>query len=122
MALEITDLGEFAVELDVMGRLDQRDYERLNQEVERRLGDGRKIGLVVNVTRLRGWTPQALWEDLKFDAQHYSDVERLAIVSADGHKRWLAGASRLFTGAQVQWYPERDDGAARAWVRGSQQQ
>ena len=37
-----------------------------------------------------GWDAGALWEDIKFDLKHFSDIERVAMV---GEKKWQKGMS-----------------------------
>ena len=67
---------------------------------------------------MEGWTPAALWEDLKFDVKHYRDVSRFALVGEDWTKNWLATVSEPFTAAEIRYFIERDIEGARDWVRG----
>ena len=41
----------------------------------------------------QGWTPGALWEDLKLDLKHRSDFEKVALVGAP---LWADAMVRLF--------------------------
>jgi hypothetical protein len=58
-----------------------------------------------------------LWEDLKFDVKHYRDVSRLALVSEDSSKQWMATLSKPFTGAEVRFFGSDQVNAAREWVQ-----
>lgn len=117
MALTISQLGDAALELNVFGKLQKEDYEAFVPKAESRIAKQGKLDLLINVSRLEGWTPSALWEDLKWDAKHYSDVTRLAIVSDDSDKEWMATLSKPFTGAEVEHYPATQLDKARRWVR-----
>ena len=68
------------------------------------------------MTNFHGWSVGALWEDLKFDVRHFSDIERLAMV---GEKKWQKGMSRfcrLFTTATIRYFEHDNLKAARQWV------
>ena len=65
----------------------------------------------------RGWTVGALWEDTKFAARHFNDLERLAVV---GEKKWekgLAFFAKPFTTAAVRYFDMTEREKARAWIR-----
>ena len=72
--------------------------------------------LLVEIADLEGWTPAALWEDLKFDVRHYRDIARLALVGRDDSQKWMATLSRPFTGAEVRYFSHDELTAARDWV------
>ena len=47
-----------------------------------------KLLMLVEFNDFHGWTGSALWEDIKFDAKHFNDIERLAII---GENKWQKG-------------------------------
>ncbi len=58
----------------------------------------------------------ALWEDIKFDWRHFSDIERLAIV---GDSKWEAGMAvfcKPFTTAKIRYFDESKAAEASAWI------
>ena len=118
MAMEIDQLAPAALEVRIDGVLQQNDYERFVPDAERRIREQGYINLLVDVSDLEGATPTALWEDLKFDAKHFSDVKRVAIIGRNDSKKqdWLAKLARPFTKAEVAFYVARDLPAVRAWV------
>jgi hypothetical protein len=62
------------------------------------------------------WDAGGLWEDIKFDLKHFSDVERLAIV---GEKKWQKGMSqfcRPFTTAKVHYFDRSALDEACKWA------
>jgi hypothetical protein len=116
MPLAIRTLGAKALEFDIRGKLEERDYERVMPMLEGRIDDFGSVDLLIRVSDFAGWTPSAFWEDLKFDVRHFSDVGRLALVGEEPQAKWMALISRPFTGANVRHFPENDLGKARAWV------
>jgi hypothetical protein len=72
--------------------------------------------MLVEMSDFHGWTAGALWEDIKFDAKHFKDIERLALV---GHSKWEAGMAAFckpFTTASVRYFDEQKAGDAKTWV------
>lgn len=116
MALTINHLGPKALELKLEGVLRKDDYAKFVPLAESRIQENGKINLLIHVSELSGFSPAALWEDLKFDIKHYRDVWRLAIVGEDDKKKWLASLARPFTAANVEFYPEHRLEEARLWV------
>lgn len=116
--ITISELTPAALELTVHGKLHKADYEQMNRLVERKLAAHGKIGMIVRIGDMEGWTPAALWEDLKFDVKHYRDIARFALVGEDWTKNWLATVSEPFTAADIRYFIERDIEGARDWVCG----
>jgi hypothetical protein len=59
---------------------------------------------------------RALWEDIKFDVKHFSDIERIAMV---GERKWQKGMATFckpFTTAKVRYFERSDLEAAREWI------
>ena len=66
------------------------------------------IALLVELIDFKGWTAGALWEDTKFAARHFNDIDRLAVV---GDARWEKGITvfiKPFTKAQVKYFDMKD--------------
>ena len=75
-----------------------------------------KIRILFEMTDFHGWEPAALWDDLKFDLRHFSDIERLAMV---GDTRWEQGMSafcRPFTTAMVRYFDRSKVAEAHRWI------
>jgi hypothetical protein len=86
--------------------------------VERLVKEHGKIRLLVQMHDFHGWTAGALWEDIKFDAKHFKDAERLALV---GEKKWqhaMAVFCKPFTAAEVRYFDHTMIEQARAWLLG----
>jgi hypothetical protein len=101
----------------VTGKLTKADYAIFVPMVERLMRLHGKIRILLELNDFHGWTAGALWEDVKFDAKHFNDIERLAIV---GEKRWEHGIAlfcRPFTTAKIRYFDQSELLDADAWIR-----
>lgn len=104
------------VEVNLSGKLTRADYERLVPQFEQWIAEHGKVRLLVRMHHFRGWHISALWEDIKFDAQHFADFERIAIV---GEKKWqfyMTAFCKPFTSAQIRYFGPADLEEAKAWL------
>ena len=110
-------MGGKVLEVHMSGKLTKQDYEHFVPTVERLLQEHGKIRLLVEMHEFHGWTAGALWQDIKFDAKHFSDIERIAMV---GETKWQQGMSvfcKPFTGAKVRYFDRGAIEEARLWLK-----
>lgn len=108
------DLGYLEVLLT--GKLTRQDYETNGPRIEQLIREHGKLRMLVELRDFHGWTFGGLWEDVKFDARHFHDVERLAIV---GDKRWQEGMTlfcRPFTTAKIRYFESFEIDDACRWL------
>jgi hypothetical protein len=106
-----------ALEVHVTGKLDKGDYERFIPAVEKLIQQHGKIRLLVEMHDFHGWTAGALWQDLKFDARHYRDFERIALVGETKWQHGMSVACRPFTTANIRYFEHGALEEARTWVQ-----
>ncbi len=100
----------------VSGKLLKTDYETFVPEFGRLVREHGKLRLLFDMSGFHGWEMAALWEDVKFDVKHFSDIERLAMI---GEKKWQHGMATFckpFTTATIRYFEHADADAARAWL------
>lgn len=100
----------------VGGKLVKEDYEHFVPEFERLARLHGKLRLLFDMTGFHGWEASAAWEDFKFGVEHFSDIERLAMV---GEKRWQQGMATFckpFTAATVRYFDHAEAVQAREWL------
>jgi hypothetical protein len=71
------------------------DFDAIEREIESRLAQHGRIGIVADLTELRGVTPQALAKDIRYNLSklgHWRQFPREAIVSPKG---WAAAAAKV---------------------------
>lgn len=104
------------LEVVLKGKLNERDYKQLGPQIEDLIRTHGKLRLLVELRDFEGWTFGGLWEDIKFDSRHFSDVDRLAIV---GQKRWheaMTAFCKPFTTASIRYFEVFEIDDARRWV------
>jgi hypothetical protein len=117
MNAPIRNVGPYGLEINVEGQLKAEDYRLFKELAEQRIDRFGQVNLLVVITAFAGWTPAALWQDIKFDVAHYGDVGRLAIVGSVPLNHWMATPSKPFTSAVVQYYSMAEIEEAREWIR-----
>ncbi len=120
MAVRISELHDGRLlEVEATGRLSRNDYRECRPEIERQIQRHGRIRLLFQMTDFHGWNFGGLWEDLKFDAKHFGDIERLALVGEKKWEKWMATVCRPFTKAEVRYFDRSQADTARIWVAGT---
>jgi len=104
----------FVVKL--IGTLAKEDYRPLVIEFSRLAKEHGKLSVLLDMTRFEGWDAAALWQEIKFDTKHMSEMERLAVI---GEKRWqqaIATFAKPFTPAEVRYFDTAEAEQARQWI------
>lgn len=118
MTIHLTKIPSYnLLEVEVTGKLTQEDYHIFLPEVEDLITRFGKLRILFEMNDFHGWTAGALWEDIKFDARHFNDIERLAFV---GDKKWQEGMAafcRPFTTAEVKYFSEDQRDEALGWLK-----
>jgi len=110
--------GGKVLEVQLGGKLASEDYEQLVPTVERLVNEHGTIRILVEMHDFHGWTPSALWQDIKFDAKHFNDIERVAMVGETGWQHGMAVFCKPFTGANIRYFDRESIDEARAWIAG----
>jgi hypothetical protein len=116
MAITLNASNGTVLEVQVTGKLTHQDYQQFAPRFEEMLKAHGKLRVLFEMVDFHGWEVAALWDDIKFDVKHYSDIERLAMV---GDKKWEKGMSvfcRPFTTAKIRYFDSAALAEARAWL------
>jgi hypothetical protein len=117
MPIKFADENEGNVlAVHISGKLTKADYEHFVPEFERIVQQHGKLRVLFDMTDFHGWDAGALWEDIKFDIKHFTDIERLAMV---GDKKWQHGMATFckpFTKATIRYFDHADASEARKWL------
>ena len=98
------------------GKLVKADYEQFVPEIERLMRHHGKLRLLFVMNDFHGWDASAAWEDFKFGIEHFSDIERLAMI---GEKQWQHGMAVLckpFTKAAIRYFDHANAVEAHKWL------
>ena len=117
MAIEIKELeGGKILEVRASGKLTKEDYERFVPLTEGFIEQFNKVRVLFEMHDFHGWEAGALWQDVKFDLKHFSDIERLAIVGESKWEKGMAAFCRPFTTAKIRYFDIKDIALARTWI------
>jgi hypothetical protein len=104
------------LEVRVTDKLTHADYQQFAARFEAMLKQYGKLNVLFEMVNFHGVEVAAVWDDIKFDVKHFSDIPRLAMV---GDKKWekaMSVLSQPFTAAKVQYFDAKAISEARAWV------
>ena len=104
------------LEVFLTGKLVKEDYDIFVPAVERLVRQHGKIRMLMVMHDFHGWTGGALWEDTKFAAHHFNDLERLAVVGETRWQQGMAAFCKPFTAATVRYFDQTALSEARAWI------
>jgi len=74
-----------------------------------------KMRLLMDLTRMSGFTLDVAWEEIRFTRAHAHDFRRIAVVSNYQWLGWAGWLSAAFTDAEVKTFDNAAD--AEAWLR-----
>lgn len=109
--------GGRTIEVTARGRLIKEDYEEFLPVLEGRLEEHGKIGILFVMEGFEGFDMWALWEDIKFEWNHYDDIARLAMVGNSDWKEWMSNFCKPFLKSEVEDFRSKQLDEARDWVR-----
>lgn len=93
------------------------DYHRFRPVIDERVRAYGKVRVLIHMDRFHGFGDLgSVWEDVKLDAAHYTDVERLAFVGEKRWQDWMARATDLLAPVDVRYFDELRLDDAWAWV------
>lgn len=112
LTLHETEKGRIII-VTVSGKLTKEDYQHFLPRIEKDIEENSKVRILFQMHDFHGWQTAALWEDIKFDMKHFSDIERLAMI---GDKQWEKGMSvfyKPFTTAEIRFFRPEEINAGR---------
>lgn len=117
MAIKINEKkGGTVLEVQVSGKLVHADYEYFVPKFEEMVKQHGKLRVMVEMVDFHGWTAGSLWDDMKLNLKHFSNVERLVIVGDMEWEKQMSLFCRPFTTAEVRFFDHTKTDEARAWL------
>ncbi len=114
----LPNLPEHVVGFAASGQVDASDYGTVVvPAIESALKAHGRIRLLYHLgPAFTGFTPEAMWDDMKVGVEHLSAWERIAVVSDKG---WVTNAIRLFGFAipcPVRVFSNAELSKAEGWI------
>lgn len=100
MIERLKETGGIAFGFKVSGKLSQEELKAFEPQLEFFIAQNKKhpIGILADLTEMRGAEWKARWEDLRFLQKHTNQIARMAVVGAE---RWEEVVDILIAGAAV---------------------
>jgi len=105
------------LEIHLSGKIHREDYEKYAPQIERIIEEHGKVRVLVLMEDFHGWDAAGLWRDIKFDAKHFRDFDRIALV---GERTWEKGMAKFckpFTTAKIRYFAPDEIEQAREWIK-----
>jgi hypothetical protein len=115
--IRLEENGIKIVFLTFREKLTRGDYALFVPQLENLMDKEGTIRVLVEFQDFQGWTIGALWEDTKFGAKHFNDIDRLAVVGDREWEKYLATFIKPFTKATVRYYDKSEKEEAKSWLR-----
>lgn len=103
--------------LEVSDKVTHQDYEQFIPKLEALIKEHGKIRVLFLMHHIKGFELQAMWDDMKFDYKHCSDIERCAVV---GEKKWeerLVKLAKPFYHSEIKYFDAAQLNQAWAWIK-----
>jgi SpoIIAA-like len=101
----------------ISGTFTKADFEAAAPQIENELElrEGR-LRLMVVLENFHGWDAGALWEEMKFNADHDGQLGRIAVLGDSASEEWGVTLANPFFGSEMRFYAMDDRAAARTWL------
>lgn len=97
-------------------KLTQTDYNKLLPLLNDKLRKHQKIRWYFEMKNFNGWELKALWEEIKFDAKHANDFDKIAMVGEKKWEEWMTDLMKAFTSAEVKYFSDAEKEEAIKWI------
>jgi len=106
------------LEVEVSGKLVHEDFEIFAQRFDQLRKRHGQIRVLCDIVRFDGWEASAVWDEIKWDVKHFSDIARLAVVGAKTWEEQLSLFCGPFTSAEIRYFDQTRASDARTWLGG----
>ena len=98
-------------------KLTTDDYAKLLPLLKNALKQYGRIRWYFEMEDFKGWELKAFWEDVKFDAEHANDFEKIAMVGEKQWEKWMTDLMRPFTSAEIKYFDLEEKAKALTWIK-----
>lgn len=98
-------------------QLSDEDYQILLPLLSEKVEKYGKIRWFFEMKDFKGWSPAALWKDLKFDFSHNESLEKVAMVGAKNWEKELTQLMKPLSKGQVKFFNPAEQQEAEDWIR-----
>lgn len=103
-------------EIQILGRVTQHDMDEIIPKLEKFIDKHGTIRLVEVIERFDGFDPTTIFDGMKFDLTHITDITHAAVVSDIPWVGFITNASSMMVPVVLRSFPMSQLDDARAWA------
>lgn len=104
--------------IKVSGKLSHADYEGFVPKIEEIIKKHGSVRVLFEMVDFGGMEAGAVWDEMKFDAKHASQIERCAVVGDRKWQEWMVSLSKpFFFRSELRFFPIEESEKAWSWIR-----
>jgi hypothetical protein len=116
IAIEEQPGGEF-VTIKFSGIVTRGDVDAALPRLQRIFEERSPLRLYVELVGLDRFEFAGLWQELKFQAEHGGEIDRVAFVVGSTGEEWAGWLAEQLTGGATRRFELGEEKAAMAWLR-----
>jgi hypothetical protein len=116
MVTQIVERTEPILSFRFGEKITREELERYAAEMKDAIEKWGKIRVLMAFEQFPKMEPAALWEDLKFSAKHFNDIERIALVGEGNWESWYAKVANILPKTKVTSFDMDHMQAAWDWL------
>lgn len=97
-------------------KLHDEDYDKFVPFVDEKIKELGKVRLYFEMKDFEGWTPKAMWRDVKFGFKDKEHIEKAAMVGDKKWEKWLTELMKPFTKADIKFFRTEERETAKKWI------
>ena len=105
------------VELDFSGEITGEDYKSVKPQIEKVMADTGTVKFLMDMTNVKGFKLDAVYQDIKFDVEHFKNIGDTAVVAPKKTYEYMTKAiNTIYPGAKIFHFDEAN--SALSWLKG----
>lgn len=104
------------IAIEINGKATEEDAEKLDHYVKANYKEGEDFNLFIKINDIDGTTLKGLVDGIKFDAKHWSQFKKIAVLS---EKNWIEKAAELWViapGITTKHFTKEQEEEAWNWL------
>ena len=98
------------------GKLNKDELKAFRNDFERLVRERGKLRILFDATEFNGWDSGGLWQEAKFDAKHFFDIQTLAMVGSKTWQHAIEAAVKPFAHPRMRYFDVSEMNAAHEWL------
>lgn len=97
-------------------KLEDEDYEKIVPLIQEKVKKFKMVRWYFEMRDFEGWSPGAMWKDIKVDFKNRNNFEKIAMVGSKEWEQKLSNLMKPFTDADIRFFDISESEEARKWI------